>query len=72
MVEVDTLFIDNKGVCSMKKNKKNVIGLFILFPVLLGTTVFVSFSTLLEEDEIVIKSMTPVYDETVVKINVLI
>ena len=47
-----------------KNNKKIILGLFILFIVLLGTTLFVSFSTLLQEDTVVIKSMTPVYDET--------
>ena len=46
-----------------KSNKKLVIGLFILFICLLGITVYTSFSTLLQEDEIIIKSMTPVYDE---------
>jgi hypothetical protein len=48
----------------MKKNKKLLIGLIVMFVVLLGTTLFVSFSTLLQEDTVVIKSMTPVYDET--------
>ena len=46
-----------------KNNKKIVIGLFILFLVLLGTTLFVSFSSLLDTQEVVVKSITPVYDE---------
>ena len=47
-----------------KNNKKIVIGLFILFLVLLGTTLFVSFSSLLDTQEVVVKSITPVYDES--------
>ena len=47
----------------MKKNKL-IIGLFILFICLLSLTIYTSFSSNIDEQEIVIKSMTPVYDET--------
>ena len=47
-----------------KNNKKLLLGLIVIFAVLLGTTLFVSFSSNVEVQEIVIKSMTPVYDET--------
>ena len=47
----------------MKKNKL-VIGLFILFICLLSLTIYTSFSSNIDEQEIVIKSMVPVYDET--------
>ena len=47
----------------MKKNKKLLIGLIVIFAVLLGTTLFVSFSSLLDTQEVIVKSITPVYDE---------
>ena len=46
------------------KKKKLVIGLFILFICLLSLTIYTSFSSNIDTQEIVIKNMTPVYDET--------
>ena len=45
-----------------KNNKKLVIGLFFLFSVLLGTTLYVSFSTLLDVPVVKVKSIHAVYD----------
>jgi hypothetical protein len=45
-----------------KNNKKIVVGLFILFLVLLGSTLFVSFSSLLDVPEVRVKSIHAVYD----------
>ena len=47
----------------MEKNKKIIISLIVLFFVLLSLTVSYSFSANIESDEIVVKSVTPVYDE---------
>lgn len=46
------------------KNKKILIGLIFVFAVLLSATAFVSFSSNIEKQEIIIKSITPIYDSS--------
>ena len=48
----------------MKKKKKLVIGLFILFICLLSLTIYTSFSSNTDIQVVEVKSMTPTYDET--------